>query len=850
MSDPVVINGDTSLVLVDTSALTLNQSAVVLLSSINYPGRTVTIRDSMGYLSTPQRIIVSTQQGVLFADGTSSIAMTQPYSYLTITSRDSNSWNLKNSFAFPQNQTIANAAALSVSSVITSNAYVSGFLSTPYMNLKTIVATSSLAVYGPTFFSTLLVGLPTTTATTDPGYSAYIQGSWKNLGGLDIEGTVNTTGNISTGSNLYVLGNISTLGNIGAAGDIMTLGNLYATNGSLITNNLDVRGLTSIGGPTTVATSLLIGSNLYVKNAISSVNFVTSSLQVTSSNNMQEKYISYRVNDLLFSHPITLPGISTQNITASYAITTGNLTVFTSIEGSQVSSMLLSSTAITNPAGSFTISSIAGNTATFSNSISTLNFQTSSIMASTIIMSGNLNAAAGGYMNINNVITSTLSTGILYANTLYATNFGTTALGIDVLTISSEFNADNISSFTARNVTINNAGGSISTGSLYVNNLIATSTVTNYTGQYLTTSGNIQFVASNVSMDNLTVSSMTASTISASTITATRITMGAIPSVNNGPYFSSITSTNVTITGGPGDYLSPFVVNSLKPSSISIGVPYTVDASFALNFNGPPLPGYFATILGFTLLPNGEPLSQITVRTIDNTQTIVSFFGSLGDQSYSTPPNTGGISIPYESLPSSFIHVSGTMYGNSAFNLQFQSRSNDNYVAIDSNNTITINNGAIRWPYSLNGTTIQNPFNDMSLRNLYYYGSLNFASDPSLKENIRDADLYKCYSAVERIPLRRYKYIDPYISTFKQRDTYRLGFIATDLEEIFPKSITYTQIMDIPGYESTFRMIDTQQIEMAHIGATKVLMGRVSTLYTTLEETRYEISTLKNLLNG
>jgi len=194
--------------------------------------------------------------------------------------------------------------------------------------------------------------------------------------------------------------------------------------------------------------------------------------------------------------------------------------------------------------------------------------------------------------------------------------------------------------------------------------------------------------------------------------------------------------------------------------------------------------------------------------------------------------------------------VSGTMYGNSAFSLQFQSRSNDNYVGIDSNNTITINNVAIRWPYYLNGTTIQNPFNDMSLRNLYYYGSLNYASDPSLKENIRDADLYKCYSAVERIPLRRYKYIDPYISTFKQRDTYRLGFIATDLEEIFPKSITYTQIMDIPGYESTFRMIDTQQIEMAHIGATKVLMGRVSSLYTTLEETRHEISTLKNLLNG
>jgi hypothetical protein len=250
------------------------------------------------------------------------------------------------------------------------------------------------------------------------------------------------------------------------------------------------------------------------------------------------------------------------------------------------------------------------------------------------------------------------------------------------------------------------------------------------------------------------------------------------------------------------------------------------------------------------LSPNGEPLSQITLRTIDDTSTIRDFAGSLGDQSYSTPPNTGGIPIPYGSLPSTFIRVSGTMYGNSAFSLQFQSRFNDNYVGIDSNNTITINNGALRWPYYLNGTTIQNSFNDMSLRSLYYYGSLNFASDPSLKENIRDADLSKCYSAVESLPLRRFKYIDPYMSTFKQRDTNRLGFIATDLEEIFPKSITYTQITDIPGYQSTFRMIDTQQIEMAHIGATKVLMSRVSSLYTTLEETRQEISTLKNLLNG
>ena len=136
----------------------------------------------------------------------------------------------------------------------------------------------------------------------------------------------------------------------------------------------------------------------------------------------------------------------------------------------------------------------------------------------------------------------------------------------------------------------------------------------------------------------------------------------------------------------------------------------------------------------------------------------------------------------------------------------------------------------------------------MSIRSIYYYGALNFASDPALKEHIRDADLDKCYAIVEGLPLRRFKYIDPYMSTFQQKDTHRLGFIATELETVFPKSITYTRIDDIPGYESTFRMIDTQQIEMAHIGATKLLMNRVSSLYTTMDVLRQEISTLTAIL--
>jgi hypothetical protein len=854
MATSVVVNGDVSLVLIPTNNLTANQSAVVILSSINYPGRTVTIRDSVGYLSTPQNIIVSTQQGVKFSDGTSSIVMTQPFSYLTVTSRDPTSWNPKNSFGFPQNLTIANAAALTVSSIVTSNIFSQTFISTPYLHLETLTTTSSLAVFGPTVTSSLLVGLPLTTMRTDPGFSAYIQGAVKTLGAFDVEGGLRVTGNMSTGSNLFVLGTISSLGAFGARGDIMTMGSFLAPNGSIIANNLDVRGQTSIGGPATFSNSLTIGTTLSVQNSITASNYITSTLQVASSINMQEKSIAYRTYDLLFSDAITLPSVSTNNVTASNGVTTSNLVVYNTIQAQQATTLLLSSTAIVNPAGSMSISSISGRTAAFSNYVTTNQFQTSSMTVSTIQLTGNINAPTGGYMNINAIVTSTISTGIIYADIIQATNFATTQLDIAKLTITSQVIADNVTTFSASNVFIDNTGGSISTGSLYVQNVIATSSITNTSGEFVTTSGNIKFIASNVIMDNTTISSLTASTITTSSLTASRITIGATPSANNGPYFTLeetlFPSRNTVATEGPGDFLTPFFVSNVQPPGTLPGQPYSVEASFALNFNGPQIPGYFATILGFNLYPNGELDSQISIRTLNDSNTITTLYGLYGtDQSYSTPPGTGGIAIPYGALPTSFIHITGTMYGNSAFSIQFQSRSNDNYSGIDSNNTITINNGVLRWPYFLNGTTIQNSLNDMSVRSLYYYGALNFASDPALKENIHDADLQRCLTTVQGLPLRRFKYIDPYLSTFQQKDTHRLGFIATELEEHFPKSITYTHISEIPGHDSTFRMIDTQQIEMAHIGATKALINRVSSLYTTLADARQEISTLKNLLN-
>ena len=852
MAAPVIVNGDTSLVLVNTRDLTAGQAAVVLLSSVTYPGLTVTIRDSLGYLSTPQTIVVSTQQGVKFADGTSQVVITQPYGYLTVTTRDPYSWNVKNSFGFPQNQMIANTLSLTTSSVTTSNLYSQLYVSTPYLTTDTLNVTSTTAVYGPAYVSTLLVGNPQTTSNllaTDPGYSLYSQGSVKVFGNTDIEGAGRFTGSVSTGSNLFVLGNISSLGNFGARGDIMTLGNFIAANGGIIANNLDVRGGATLGGPAIFSNSLTIRSNLLVETAISSVYYTTSTLQLLNSVNFQEKYITYRGQDLLFSDTVTMPGLSTLNVTASNGVQTSNLTVFGTITANEASQFLLSSTAITNPNGSFTVSSLVGNTATFSNAVSTTQLQTSSLSASTILLSGDITASGPGYLNINTVVTSTLSTGVFYADSFRANQFTTTTLAISDLNVTSSFVADNVGIFQAQNVAIDNTGGTISTGSLYLANILATSTIINSSGLFDTNSGILRIRASNVILDSAATSSITASTMATSSLTATQITIGAPPPAGvNGPSFVAdntlYPSTNVIVTGGPGDYLSPFLVRNVTPLGIGAGQPYTVNMSFMLDMNGPNIPGYYATVMGFNLFPNGEANSLISLRTNNDETNITTLYGLYGpDQTYVTPPGTGGIPLPSGSNPASFLRVTGTMYGGSAFSLQFQSRSNDNFSGIDSNANITINNGVIRWPYFLNGTTIQNSLNDMAVRNVYYYGGLNFASDPLLKEEIEAADLARCYATVEQLPLRRYKYIDRYLSTFNSKDAHRLGFLATELEQVFPKSVTYTEI---PALHSTFRVIDSQQIEMAHIGATQHLMGRVNILYSTLEGLKAELSTIKN----
>jgi len=148
---------------------------------------------------------------------------------------------------------------------------------------------------------------------------------------------------------------------------------------------------------------------------------------------------------------------------------------------------------------------------------------------------------------------------------------------------------------------------------------------------------------------------------------------------------------------------------------------------------------------------------------------------------------------------------------------------------VDNESGIIMNRGTLVFPYQNNGITLDNKFNDVSLRTVNYTGSLLNASDPALKEGIEPANLQICYDTLASLPLRRYKYIDPYLSTFHVRDTHRMGFLTSEVEPLLPNSINPT-VMEHLTSNPVMNTLDTSQIKYSHIGVTQQLIGTISTL--------------------
>jgi len=490
--------------------------------------------------------------------------------------------------------------------------------------------------------------------------------------------------------------------------------------------------------------------------------------------------------------------------------------------------MQLGAAKIINPAGSLVINSINASTLRTAD-ISAVRLTVQDLYTSSLNFSGGLTIPSTGYFTVNTVLCSNFTTDAFYASTIAASNFAVDSITVSSISLTGAFSGSTVTSVNIPNAQITAA--SLSTGSLQATSL--TTSTLNLGDGGIQTASDLYITANSVNLQGVAASTVNTQSLGASTMIMNNITLGApVDPAIRGPYFIVTSSTNCVISGGPGDYYAPFFLSNVKPAGYTPDTPYTVEATFryVIPNAGGYLPGNVIAVQNSLFWAN-ELNTNSVVKYL---QTPTVYTEAVHIYGYYAEDQTSNVKPIFQSSfnTSADWVWTATMINDSAATLVMQTDSNANFSIVDPNVFINMQDGALIWNYALNATTIQNSFNDISTRNLLYYGSLNFVSDPRLKENVESADLRRCYETIRDIPLRRYAFKDVYLSTFQVSDRRRLGILADEYEVHFPKSVVEREA-HIPGY-STIKTVDTQQLEMAHLGATQYLLQQIAELRSTV----------------
>lgn len=302
-----------------------------------------------------------------------------------------------------------------------------------------------------------------------------------------------------------------------------------------------------------------------------------------------------------------------------------------------------------------------------------------------------------------------------------------------------------------------------------------------------------------------------------------------------GPLSNAHFSTPVGLRVDPqGNFLIADQGNSRVRQSYTFGFPQT-PVYITMNFN---YTNYFASTGTATIALNGN-----IIKTFSGSNPLNDSF-SLTDANIYTYPLQGVNPVyadqtPYVEITQSesfgYTKLEGTVF---VEEFPFQGLLKNSVVESAG---IQMNAGLLRFPHTMNGITIENRFNDVSTRNIVYSGQLYNSSDPALKENCVNADLAMCCSTITSIPLKRYRYTDAYLSTFRVGDIHRLGVLTTDVQQVLPKSITATCVDE--SWAPSAQTLDSAQIRFSHYGVTQHLLALVSTL-----EAEVEIAAQRNSL--
>jgi hypothetical protein len=120
------------------------------------------------------------------------------------------------------------------------------------------------------------------------------------------------------------------------------------------------------------------------------------------------------------------------------------------------------------------------------------------------------------------------------------------------------------------------------------------------------------------------------------------------------------------------------------------------------------------------------------------------------------------------------------------------------------------------------------------------------SSDIRLKENIEDADLDLCYNNFKQINLVKYKWKNNIYSNDQINDRTQLGWIAQDIEQIFPKSVITKNKFDIIDC----KFLNSDQLLSTLYGTVKKLINNFELQENKIDEFDTELNNIDNFLKS
>jgi hypothetical protein len=456
-----LVNSNTSVIPIKTNTLSTGEYALVYLPTTSNIGQLITIRDTFGYLSSPQAILVSTTGGASITGGVNPIRIQQGYGYVTLRSETVSNWSIidQNAFSTPSQNYALRGITYGAINVIQTGFIINSVSSTgSYLGINSQVF-STLETVAPMFANS--VGVNVFTPQSDTYFqngSAFITGSTVMLSSLSLPGSASITGNanitgpMSLQSSMTVTGPFTFSTNTGR----FTIQNTVSTNLRFYADNT-----ISTGGQTSISSFARVQDNMYVSSLRTNAVF-TNTVQTNEMVFSANIYIRNRPDITVASATYTdvkTPVIQMQDgifqstpINANTFVSdlntiyynTGTLNITSSINTPGVTQLYLNRAAIFNPSGSLTISSIATNNLTLSN-ITIFGGNPANRSTIPIVRTGNINTSSiylsGGAIfpqttTVNFVITNTCSTNNTVTSSLI---YGDSALIVDALSLSTIF---------------------------------------------------------------------------------------------------------------------------------------------------------------------------------------------------------------------------------------------------------------------------------------------------------------------------------------------------------------------------------------------------------------------------